>query len=381
MTVYNLSLSDVVAVSVLSAPSALGMPNLNTIALFTHEQPVSPFSGDYKLYRSATDVAADFAVGAEAIEHANAIFGQNPNIMTTNGYLVIVPMKTVDAVLETVEEAIKRVVNQIYFGGITTTEAITAGSPAASLLAYVQTLDKVMALTFATAADIEPNGFLDEVRQASQTHIRCIYYSVSDLAARVMGSAYLSRGLSTDFTGSNTTSTMHLKSLVGQTADPTMDETTLAKAQAAGVDVYGSIGGIAQLFTSGANGWFDDVYNSLWFKLAIQIAGYNYLRQTNYKIPQTEKGIIGLKGNYNSVCAQAVSNAYCAPGSWTSPDTFGDKDDFLRNITDFGYYIYSAPISEQLPADRSARKSPLVQIALKTAGAVHSGIIIVNVNA
>lgn len=381
MTTYNLSLSDVISVSVLSAPSGLGMPNVNTIALFTVEQPVTPYTGDYKLYKSSTDVAADFSIGSECIAHATAIFSQNPNIMTTNGYLAIIPLQTINAELETVQAAIVRTLNQIYYFGISTTQALTAGADLTALCAYMQSIDKVMALTSATAADLEISGLFDIVRQAGQDHIRCIYHSTSAAIAREFGSGYLARALSTDFTGSNTASTMHLKEIIGFTSDPTIDETLLAKAQYCGADVYGAFGGYPKLFTSGANGFFDSVYNALWFKIAIQITGFNILAQTNTKIPQTEPGMLSIKGAYTIICNQAVTCGYVAAGTWTSPDTFGNRNDFLRNIKDFGFYIYSAPVSSQSAEDRAARKTPICQIALKEAGAIHSGSIIVNINA
>jgi hypothetical protein len=54
--------------------------------------------------------------------------------------------------------------------------------------------------------------------------------------------------------------------------------------------------------------------------------------------------------------------------------------DLIRNIADFGYYIYSQPVSQQLQAQRQNRVAPLVQIGVKFAGAIQSvnGIIFIN---
>jgi hypothetical protein len=164
-------------------------------------------------------------------------------------------------------------------------------------------------------------------------------------------------------------------------SDPGVTQAVLTTAGVAGVDVYPSFGGSPRLFTSGENLFFDNVYNALWFKLAIQIAGFNYLTGTNFKIPQTELGMHGLKNAYRSICLQAVQNGYAAPGSWTSPDSFGNRASLLNNVYDLGFYIYSSPVALQSTADRDDRKAPLVQIALKEAGAIHSSSIIVNVNA
>jgi len=42
--------------------------------------------------------------------------------------------------------------------------------------------------------------------------------------------------------------------------------------------------------------------------------------------------------------------------------------------------VYAAPVESQSQADREARKAPVIQIAVKLAGAVHFVDVIVNVN-
>ena len=74
---------------------------------------------------------------------------------------------------------------------------------------------------------------------------------------------------------------------------------------------------------------------------------------------------------------QAVANGYLAPGKWNSPDTFGDLDDFHRNIEENGYYNYHQPVALQAQSEREQRKAPLVQIAGKEAGAIHSANILI----
>jgi hypothetical protein len=111
------------------------------------------------------------------------------------------------------------------------------------------------------------------------------------------------------------------------------------------------------------------------------VAGFNFLAQANTKVPQTESGMDGLKGAYRQVCQQAVSNQYVAPGTWNSGSTFGNLVDFINNITGVGYYIFSSPIATQSQATRQARQAPLVQIAIKEAGAIQESTVIVNVTA
>jgi hypothetical protein len=89
----------------------------------------------------------------------------------------------------------------------------------------------------------------------------------------------------------------------------------------------------------------------------------------------------GLKGAYRTICEQAVTNQYCASGAWNSPNVFGNPADLIANVAQRGYYIYSLPVAQQLQANRAARQAPLIQIALKQAGAIQSSSVIVNINA
>jgi hypothetical protein len=114
--------------------------------------------------------------------------------------------------------------------------------------------------------------------------------------------------------------------------------------------------------------------------MAVEVAGFNVLAQTSGKVPQTEAGMEQVKTGYRSVAEQSISNGMVGSGSWTSPDTFGDPEDFHRNIRERGYYLYSSPVALQSPADRAERKAPLCQLALKLAGAIHSSSLIVNIN-
>jgi hypothetical protein len=89
-----------------------------------------------------------------------------------------------------------------------------------------------------------------------------------------------------------------------------------------------------------------------------------------------------LLGAYINVLEQAVTNSSLATGlTWNSPDTFGNQADFLRNITDKGYYIYYLPVAQQSQVDRDARNAPLIQIATKRAGAIHKSNVIVFIEA
>lgn len=382
-----LDLTNVISISVLPTSASLGVPNINTLALFTREAPSGWVGGQtYGVYKNPAGVATDFGATSSAYAMAKDLFAQTPNLLTTGGYLIIVPRLTSPA-LETVEAAILRIKDTVYFFGVLIDKEMdTEASAFASLTAYCQTVKKMFFYASSVIGNLETGSMLDLLRQASKTYSRGLYCGNALLngdgvqQTQRFAAAYAGRALSTNFSGSNTASTMHLKVLANMTPDLTVGQTQLTKVVAAGIDVYVNIAGLPALFTSGANDFYDNVYNEAWFAFALQTAGFNYLKTTNTKVPQTEDGLIGLKGAYTRICEQAKQAGVLGAGSWTSPDVFGDPESLRRNVLDLGYYVYSQPIAEQASADRVARIAPLIQIAAKLSGAMHSSSVIVNIN-
>lgn len=373
----ELELSNVITISVSQAQAGVSAYNPSNLALFTDETPNPVFDDGYKIYLEPTEVGDDFGTSSVTYKQALAVFSQSPNILANSGYLVIIPLEA----SETLDTAITRTSDLVQYFGVMA-NYILLGAEMLDAAAVVQALNKVAFFVQRASASIDPGGDLDDLRSGGFWKSRGLYYgSDTDLEALQYQAAYAGRGLSTIFAGSNTTSTMHLKDLATIQPDPSMTQTLLNKAQDAGADCYVSLQGVAKVFCSGANRFFDQVYNLGWFVGALQVAGFNFLAQSSTKIPQTENGMDGLKGAYRDICQQAVTNQYAAPGTWTSPTTFGIQADLFANISQFGYYIYSQPIGLQLQVDRAARVAPIVQIALKEAGAIHSSTVIVNVNA
>jgi hypothetical protein len=278
--------------------------------------------------------------------------------------------------VERVKDAVLRTYGAIpYFGIIL--DAKQSDADLTELAATVQTMDKLLLVASSTVGDIA--GIFTTLKGKSYTHTRMLYYSVSADNALDFAAGYSGRGLSIKMSGSNTAHTMHLKTITGLDADSGMTQTILTAAMNAGVDTYPDIGGAASVFISGVNQFFDQVYTRLAFKLRLQIAGFNYLAQTNTKIPQTEQGMSGLKGAYRKICQMFVTNGTFAPGTWNSSTTFGDPDDHVKNIAAMGFYIYSDPIASQSQAERETRVAPGIYIAAKDAGAIHSSDVTVYV--
>ena len=277
---------------------------------------------------------------------------------------------------ETLADAVVAGLQQVYFGRVLTTQyaendLILANSSA------VQSKDVVYFDALTSLKNIETLG--GAVKSAGNSKTRLLAYSKGAEQAKVAIATYATIASGVDYTGSNTTKTMNLKTLTGVEADGGLNDTYLLSAKNNGVDVYGNTGGLSCVYSNDNNGYTDDVTNQLWFKKAIEVAGFNFLRQTNTKIPQTEEGMTGLKSVYAKVCEVAVRNSFVAPNVWNSYFPFGDPEDFARNIEEKGYYIYSLPVALQPQADREARKAPLCQIAIKSAGAFHFADIIINV--
>lgn len=275
---------------------------------------------------------------------------------------------------ETLAQAIARCANMIYFCGIISTN-YGANTSWLALANVVQSYG-TMLLFLPSNVLTDITGIFTNIQQATDYFTRCLFYSNSNLQqARLFAASYASRLLSVNFQGSNTAITMNLKQLSGILPDPGINQTVASLCATAGVDVYASYQNSPGVISNGANFFADRVFNLIWFVLALQVAGYNALATTSTKIPQTTDGINSYVGNLKIVCQQAVANGYLAPGTWTATDTFGNTVAFLQNITNFGYYIYFAPITSQSIAARSNRQAPLVQIAIKEAGAIQSSII------
>ncbi len=242
----------------------------------------------------------------------------------------------------------------------------------------VQAMDKMFFHHFASSQDIA--GIATTISQATDTKTRCLLYTKSQADANLMKAAYVGRAFSVNYSGSNTTQTMNLKALATIDPDLGITQTMYGNALTAGIDLYVSYDGVPSVLSTGGNDFFDNVYSNIALKFDLQTAGFDYLRQTDTKVPQTEQGMTGLKSAYNQVMAQYVRNGCIAPGTWNSSETFGDPLLFTQNIINQGYYTYSTPVALQSATDRDNRKAPLVQIAAKHAGAIHKSDVIVIIN-
>ena len=375
----TLDISNIIEVSVVSAPAGLANFNVNNVALFTTDS--ASFTNEslahpetFRVYKNTSSVALDFGSTSLTYKMAVAFFSQVPNVLSAGGSLIIVPLQGNDSNRETLIEAITRVQNQCFFIGILDTISTMDDLTIQSTATSIQSLDKIWLHGMTDTSKIA--GIATTLSGAGDTQTRLLLHTLSMQDAQLFTAAYAGRGFSVDFTGSNTAITMNLKQLATIPIDTGITQSLYDAANIAGIDLYVSYG-VEGVYSTKGNDFFDNVYNKLWLKFALQVAEFNYLATTNSKISQTQAGMDGFNSVRASVYQQGIRNGVIGVGlKWNSPDTFGDPVALNRNITEQGYYIWNAPIASQSESDRIERKAPLCQDAVKFAGAIQTATII-----
>lgn len=266
-----------------------------------------------------------------------------------------------------------------WYGMTVAATATVADADHVAVAAYVQAAsDKhIYGVTTAeaTALDGTSSADIGSVLKAAGYTRSFVQYSNTLYAAASM----LGRLITVDFTANNSTITLMFKQEPGITAE------TLTTAQAAVLDAkrynyfvnYDNGTAIIQNGWMSGPAYIDEIFGLDWLANYVQTNLYNVLYTSTTKIPQTDAGVNQLVTSVADSCAQAVANGLVAPGTWTSGG-FGSlvTGDYLSS----GFYIYAAPLAVQAPADREARMSPTIQVAVKLAGAIQSVDAIINVN-
>lgn len=384
MAEYQIPITYVVSASAVLPSAGLEPLKLSTILLLTDEEPANAINNTYMIARTASAVINQWGTETEVAKQAQTIFSQSPNILANDGYLIVAPFLNSE---ETYAQAITRLASEIYFEGILTTRAVE-DAEAIEASTHVQSMgNRILALPASNPSALtNETGLFYKLQSNYKTKCLLYTYGADDedkaLNARLFAAAYLSRAFAVNYSGNNTTITMNLKDLVGIVADTNISETILDKCAEIGADCFPSIEGLPKVISNKQGGmYFDQVANQIWFVNAIQRNVFNLLATTRTKVPQTEVGMNMITTAIKEICNQAVTNGYVAPGTWNSADTFGNLEDFHRNIEEIGYYIYHQPVAEQTQSEREQRKAPLFQIAAKESGAVHSANILIYLEA
>ena len=224
--------------------------------------------------------------------------------------------------------------------------------------------------------DVDATNTVWKIKLAGETNYRMLFSAADN---RKLAVGYMSRAHTVNFAAENSALTMHLKEIKGVVAEA-YSQSDITSAKNVGLDIYTTIKDVTVTLTSGANDFMDNRYNIIAFIDAVQTDMFNLLKQTGTKIPQTVSGVNQLVDQGEKTTRDFVRAGVFAPGTWSSPDSFGDDEVFNRNIEQFGFYWLAGRLSDQSQADRQARKSPVLQAAVKNAGAIHSVDIIINFN-
>jgi len=222
---------------------------------------------------------------------------------------------------------------------------------------------------------VDPTNVVWDIKLSSLTNYRMLY---SKAGNRKLAASYMARVHTVNFGAENSALTMHLKEL--SVAAEEYSQTEVNNAKMVGLDLYTTIKLTPVILTSGANVFTDERYNLIALVDFIQVDMYNLLKLTGTKIPQTRRGVNQLIDQAEKTTRQFVRAGVAAPGTWSSPDYFGNRETFEQSIINNGFYWLAGSLAAQAQNSREARESPVLQGAVKMAGAVHSVDLIVVVN-
>jgi len=190
--------------------------------------------------------------------------------------------------------------------------------------------------------------------------------------------SFFGRAFTVNFEGSNTTITMKFKTepgIIPEVLSATQANTIEAKRFNVYVMYENGVAILEQGVVSGP-AYFDEIHGTDWLANRVQTDLFNILYQTP-KIPQTNNGIQILVAGADGGLSQGVTNGLIAPGVWNAVG-FGTLE--YGTFLSKGWYTWANSVDTQDPADRAQRIAPLIQIAIKLAGAVHSADVQINVN-
>jgi hypothetical protein len=282
---------------------------------------------------------------------------------------------------EQLKEAILRTIEKTYYFGAMFDEISDLPYSTSRLketAQLMQSLDKI--LFVATNLKDRVTDNFQAIADGGFTHTRCLFHGGSMEDSLIFQAAYASRAMSVNYSQENSAITMNGKALSGIAADGSIDQTFYNTLAGAGTDIYGDFG-VPKVISNGANGFYDDIVNTLALKLNLQVETFNVLMSAPTKIAQTEDGMNFVKANLRQVLEKFVRAGVLAPGEWNSSTTYGNPEKHVASIRQLGYWVYSTPLAQQPQTDREKRIAAGTYIAVKFAGAFHSADLVLFVEA
>jgi len=267
-----------------------------------------------------------------------------------------------------------------WYGITIASSVLPASADYVAVAGYIESdaSSRIFGITTQDTGVLNAAGITDIAYQLSQLGYKRTFVQYSSSSPYAAASIF-GRAFTVDFNGSNTTLTIMFKQ------EPSVAPEYLTASQAAAItakkcNVFVEYNNQTAIIQNGVmtNGYFfDEIHGTDWLQNSVQTAVYNLLYSSTTKIPQTDAGVNIILSTVTKSIDQAVVNGLVAPGVWDAAG-FGalNQGDTLSK----GYYVYAAPVASQSSADRAARKAPVIQAAIKLAGAVHSASVIINVN-
>ncbi|AQV80132.1 DUF3383 family protein [Escherichia coli] len=376
----GLPVSNVVNVDVIMSPVAATGRNFGAL-LILGTSTVIPVTERIRQYSAIEDIGDDFGVDSPEYEAATIFFSQSPKptLVYIGRWAKTLAEEEAGAV-ETLLQAVNACLQYTNWYGLAIADSadlVEADVISVAAAIEASSLSRILAVTTAdvnvlVAGNTDNIGY--KLKAAGYARTFWQYSSSSKYAAI---SAF-GRAFTVNFTGSNTTITLKFKTEPGITYE------TLTTAQAAAIDaingnVYVYYANDTAIIQQGvmANGdFFDERHGLDWLQNYVQTNLYNLLYTSATKIPQTDAGVTRLMTNVEASLDQAVNNGLIAPGVWNGgPIGQIESGDTLTK----GYYVYADAVANQAQSDREARKSPVIQAAIKLAGAIHYGDVQINV--
>ncbi|MGE5989823.1 DUF3383 family protein [Klebsiella michiganensis] len=376
----GLPVSNVVNVDVIMSAVAATGRNFGAL-LILGTSTVIPLTERIRQYSAIEDIGDDFGVDSPEYEAATIFFSQSPKpALVFIGRWVKTLAEGEAGAVETLLQAVNACLQYTNWYGLAIADSadlVEADVISVAAAIEASSLSRILAVTTAdvnvlVAGNTDNIGY--KLKAAGYARTFWQYSSSSKYAAI---SAF-GRAFTVNFTGSNTTITLKFKTEPGITYE------TLTTAQAAAIDaingnVYVYYANDTAIIQQGvmANGdFFDERHGLDWLQNYVQTNLYNLLYTSTTKIPQTDAGVTRLMTNVEASLDQAVNNGLVAPGVWNGgPIGQIQSGDTLTK----GYYVYADAVANQAQSDREARKSPVIQAAIKLAGAIHYGDVQINV--
>ena len=376
----GLPVSNVVNVDVIMSPVAATGRNFGAL-LILGTSTVIPVTERIRQYSAIEDIGDDFGADSPEYEAATIFFSQSPKpTLVYIGRWAKTLAEGEAGAVETLLQAVNACLQYTNWYGLAIADSadlVEADVISVAAAIEASSLSRILAVTTADV-NVLVSGNTDNIgyKLKAADYSRTFWqYSSSSKYAAI--SAF-GRAFTVNFTGNNTTITLKFKT------EPGVTHETLTTAQASAIDaingnVYVYYANDTAIIQQGvmANGdFFDERHGLDWLQNYVQTNLYNLLYTSTTKIPQTDAGVTRLMTNVEASLDQAVNNGLIAPGVWNGgPIGQIESGDTLTK----GYYVYADAVANQAQSDREARKSPVIQAAIKLAGAIHYADVQINV--